>query len=131
MRWPAPSALPVSLRTSLRPSGRAHRRPASNQVVLNQFTSGERVESPSASQLPVLLAVALLKDRNGVIDINLPVGGSVNDPQFSTGGIVWKIILNLLGKALTAPFSLLAGAGRGWRRRFERGGVLARHGPPE
>ena len=84
---------------------------ASNQVVLNQLTFGERVESPSATQLPVLLAVALLKDRNGVIDINLPVSGSVNDPQFSLGGIIWKIILNLLGKALTAPFSLLAGGG--------------------
>lgn len=84
---------------------------ASNQVILNQLTFGERVESPSATQLPVLLAVALLKDRNGVIDINLPVSGSVNDPQFSVGGIVWKVILNLLGKALTAPFALLAGGG--------------------
>ncbi len=84
---------------------------ASNQVVLNQLTFGERVASPSATQLPVLLAVALLKDRNGVIDINLPVSGSVNDPQFSIGGVVWKIILNLLGKAFSAPFSLLAGAG--------------------
>ena len=84
---------------------------ASNQVILSQLTFGERVESPSATQLPVLLAVALLKDRNGVIDINLPVSGSVNDPQFSVGGIVWKVILNLLGKALTAPFALLAGGG--------------------
>ena len=84
---------------------------ASNQVALNQLTFGERVESPSATQLPVLLAVALLKDRNGVIDINLPVSGSVNDPQFSLGGIIWNIIVNLLGKAFSAPFSLLAGGG--------------------
>ncbi len=61
--------------------------------------------------LPVLLAVALLKDRNGVIDINLPVSGSINDPQFSIFGIVLKIIGNLLVKALTAPFALLAGGG--------------------
>jgi len=84
---------------------------ASNQVILNQLTFGDKVDSPSATQLPVLLAVALLKDRHGVIDINLPVSGSVNDPQFSVGGIVWKLILNLLGKALTAPFALLAGGG--------------------
>ncbi len=84
---------------------------ASNQVILNQLTFGERVESPSATQLPVLLAVALLKDRHGVIDINLPISGSVSDPQFSIGGLVWKVILNLLGRALTAPFALLAGGG--------------------
>jgi len=59
----------------------------------------------------VLLAVALLKDRNGVIDINLPVSGSINDPQFSVFGIVLKVIGNLLVKALTAPFALLAGGG--------------------
>jgi hypothetical protein len=84
---------------------------ARNQVLLNQLTFGERVESPSATQLPVLLAVALLKDRNGVIDINLPVSGTLDDPQFSVGGIIWKVILNLLGKALTAPFALLSGGG--------------------
>ena len=84
---------------------------ASNQVILHQLTFGERVESPSATRLPVLLAVALLKDRNGVIDINLPVSGSVSDPQFSVGGIVWKLVLNLIGKALTAPPSLLSGGG--------------------
>ena len=69
---------------------------------------------PTASEgaptsLPVRLAVALLADRNGVIDINLPVSGSVNDPKFSVGGIIWKVILNLLGKAFSAPFALLAG----------------------
>jgi hypothetical protein len=84
---------------------------AKNQVVLNQLTFGERVESPSATQLPVLLAVSLLKDRNGVIDINLPVSGTLDDPQFSVGGIILKVIVNLLTKALTAPFSLLAGGG--------------------
>lgn len=84
---------------------------AKNQVVLNQLTFGERVESPSATQLPVLLAVALLKDRNGIIDINLPVSGTVSDPQFSVGGLIWKVIVNLLGKALTAPFSMLSGGG--------------------
>ncbi|MBT9455124.1 MAG: DUF748 domain-containing protein [Burkholderiaceae bacterium] len=84
---------------------------ASNQLILNQLTFGERVDSPDATKLPVLLAVALLKDSNGVIDVRLPVSGSVNDPQFSVSGIVWKLILNLLGKALTSPFSLLMGGG--------------------
>ena len=84
---------------------------AKNQVVLNQLTFGERIESPQATKLPVLLAVALLKDRHGVIDIDLPVSGSINDPQFSVGGIILKVIVNLLVKALTAPFALLAGGG--------------------
>jgi hypothetical protein len=84
---------------------------ASNQIILNQLTFGEKVDSPSATKLPVLFAVALLKDRNGVIDVNLPIGGSINDPKFSVGGIVFKLIINLLTKALTAPFALLAGGG--------------------
>ena len=86
---------------------------AKNQVVLNQLTFGDKIESKDATKLPVRLAVALLKDRNGVIEINLPVSGSVNDPQFSLGGIIWKVIVNLLTRAITAPFSLLAGGGGG------------------
>ncbi len=84
---------------------------AKNQVVLNQLTFGDKVESPDATKLPVLLAVALLKDRNGVIDINLPISGSINDPQFSVFGLVLRVIGNLLVKAITAPFSLLTGGG--------------------
>ncbi len=84
---------------------------AKNQVILNQLTFGNAIDSPTATKLPVRLAVALLKDRNGVIDINLPISGSVNDPQFSVGGIVVKLIVNLLVKAVTSPFSLLAGGG--------------------
>ncbi len=84
---------------------------AKNQVVLNQLTFGEKIESKDATKLPVRLAVALLKDRNGVIDINLPVSGSVNDPKFSVGGIIWQVIVNLLTKAITSPFALLGGGG--------------------
>jgi len=84
---------------------------AKNQVILNQLTFGDPIASPTATKLPVRLAVALLKDRNGVIDINLPISGSVNDPQFSVGGIVVKLIVNLLVKAVTSPFSLLTGGG--------------------
>ena len=86
---------------------------AKNQVILTQLTFGEKIESKDATKLPVRLAVALLKDRNGVIDINLPVSGSVNDPKFSVGGIIWQVIVNVLTKAITAPFSLLAGGGSG------------------
>lgn len=86
---------------------------ATNQVVLNQLTFGDKIESKDAIKLPVLLAVALLKDRNGVIDINLPISGSINDPKFSVGGLIFKVIVNLLTKALTSPFSLLAGGGGG------------------
>jgi hypothetical protein len=86
---------------------------ARNQVILNQLTFGNAIDSPTATRLPVRLAVALLKDRNGVIDINLPISGSVNDPQFSVGGIVVKLLVNLLVKAVTSPFSLLSGGGGG------------------
>jgi hypothetical protein len=79
---------------------------ADNNVFLDQLTFGEKIESPDALQIPVTLAVALLKDRHGVIDVHLPITGSINDPQFSIGAII-KVIVNLLTKAATAPFSLL------------------------
>lgn len=84
---------------------------AHNRIVLNQLTFGEHIDSPDATKLPVLLAVALLKDRNGVIDLDLPISGSINDPQFSVGGLIVKVIVNLLVKAVTAPFALLTGGG--------------------
>jgi hypothetical protein len=81
---------------------------AANRLVLNQLTFGGRVESPQAIKLPVLLAVSLLKDRNGIIDVNLPVSGSLDDPKFSIGGIIVRIIFNLIEKAVTAPFAMIA-----------------------
>lgn len=99
---------------------------ANNQLVLNQLTFGERIDSPDATKLPVLLAVALLKDRNGVIDVDLPISGSLNDPQFSVGGLIFRLIVNLLGKALTSPFSLLAGGGSQDLSQAEFGPGLAR-----
>lgn len=83
---------------------------ASNKVLLNQLTFGKPSDSPDAIKLPVLLAVSLLKDSNGNIDINLPISGSLDDPQFSIGGIVVQVIMNTLAKAVTAPFKLLASA---------------------
>jgi outer membrane protein OmpA-like peptidoglycan-associated protein len=82
---------------------------ANNKLVLNQLSFGNKVEG-APGNLPVKLAVALLADSNGVIDIELPVSGSLNDPQFRLGPIVFKLIVNLIGKAITSPFTLLAGA---------------------
>ena len=80
---------------------------AENKLFLDQLTFGAKVDSPDATKLPVLLAVALLKDRKGNIDLNLPISGSLDDPQFSIGGLIIKVIINLLTKAITAPFALL------------------------
>ena len=80
---------------------------AENRVFIDQLTFGEAFESPDATKLPVSLAVALLKNRNGEIDLNLPISGSLDDPQFSVGGLVVKVIINLFVKAVTSPFALL------------------------
>jgi len=76
-------------------------------IVLDQFTLGPRNNSTNATKLPVKLGVALLKDRNGRIDLDLPVSGSLDDPKFSIAGLVWKAVLNILVKVATSPFSLL------------------------
>ncbi|GLQ87634.1 DUF748 domain-containing protein [Dyella flagellata] len=86
---------------------------ADNHIVLNQLTFGDRMEGPGISHLPVKLAVALLKDSNGNIDIHVPVSGSLNDPEFSLGGVIWQAFLNVLKRAVTSPFRLLASVGGG------------------
>ncbi len=80
---------------------------AQNKVFLDQFTLGEKVDSPQATKLPVKLAIALLKNRKGEINLDIPVSGHIDDPKFSVGRIIIKIILNLLAKAATSPFALL------------------------
>lgn len=80
---------------------------AENDVRLDQLTFGERVDSPTATKLPVMLAVALLRDNQGRISINLPITGSLSDPQFSVGGIIFKVFMNVITKAVTSPFALL------------------------
>lgn len=81
---------------------------ADHKIVIDQLELGDKVDSPDSIDLPLKLAVAVLRDRNGVIDIELPVSGSLDDPQFRVGPIIWKVFVNLLTKAVTAPFSLLA-----------------------
>lgn len=80
---------------------------AENSVIIDKIKFGNKVESPDAANLPLELAIALLEDSDGVIDINLPVTGNVDDPQFSIAPIVWKAFFNLIMKAITSPFSLL------------------------
>ena len=77
-----------------------------NKIFFDQLTLGDKVESPTATKLPVKLGIALLKDRKGEIDLNIPVSGSLDDPQFSVFSIVLKVVMNLLVKAATSPFSL-------------------------
>ncbi len=78
-----------------------------NQIVIDKLTLGERVDSPDALKLPLELALAILKDNDGRIDLGLPISGNMDDPQFSYGAIVWKAIGNVLTKIVTAPFRAL------------------------
>jgi hypothetical protein len=80
---------------------------AQHHIVIEQLEFGDKTASKDAVSLPVKLAVALLKDRNGVIDLDLPVTGSLDDPQFRLAPIIWKVFVNILEKAVTSPFALL------------------------
>ncbi len=86
-----------------------------NQIVVERLTLGEKVESPDAVDLPLDLAVALLEDTNGVIDLGLPVSGNLDSPEFSYGALIWKALGNLITKIVTSPFralgALLPGGG--------------------
>jgi hypothetical protein len=79
-----------------------------DQITLEEFTLGERVESPDAFKLPIELAISLLKDSDGKIDVAIPVSGNLDDPQFSYGTLIWEAIGKLLASAVTAPFRALA-----------------------
>ena len=83
---------------------------ANNHIFIDQLTFGDHVENDTATKLPVRLAISLLKNSRGEIDVNLPVSGSLSNPEFSVGGLIWHAVLNLLQKAVTAPFSLIANA---------------------
>lgn len=81
---------------------------ANNQVIIDQLTLGEEVDSPDAVSIPVKLAIALLTDSNGVIDLELPISGSLDDPEFSVGRLIGKVLLNLVKKVVLSPFTLIA-----------------------
>jgi uncharacterized protein involved in outer membrane biogenesis len=80
---------------------------AQHHIVIDNLEFGDKTDSKDAAPIPMKLAVALLKDRQGVIDLQLPVGGSLDDPKFRLGPIIWKALLGLLTKVVTAPFAAL------------------------
>jgi len=80
---------------------------ADNKIVLDQLTLGDEVDSPDAVSLPLSLAIALLRDANSVIKIDLPLKGSLDDPEFSIWGLVGDVLLNLMTKIVTSPFAAL------------------------
>lgn len=82
---------------------------AENKLVVEQLQLGEKVDSPDAVDLPIRLAVALLKDTDGKISIELPISGDLNNPQFSVMPIVWQTLRNLVLRAAQAPFKFIGG----------------------
>jgi hypothetical protein len=105
-----------------------------NQIIMDKLTLGERVESPTAKNLPLDLAIAILQDSDGKIDLGLPVSGSLDDPQFSYGGIIWKAIFNVITKIVLAPFKALGSLFGGNAEKMEAIGFdigSARLLPPE
>lgn len=80
---------------------------ANHHVVINQLEWGDATDSQDKASLPIRLATALLKDVNGVIDLDLPVAGTLDDPKFRIGPVIWQIIRNIIVKAVTAPFRFL------------------------
>jgi hypothetical protein len=85
-----------------------HELQGTNKIVAKQLYLGDMVESEQALHVPIALGLALLRDSSGVIDLNLGVSGDLADPSFSIAGIVWKALLNIIVKAATSPFKLLA-----------------------
>jgi uncharacterized protein DUF748 len=80
---------------------------AQHHIVVDNLEFGDKTDSKDAAPIPIKLAVALLKDRQGVIDLELPVSGSLDDPKFRLGPIIWKALLGLLTKIATAPFAAI------------------------
>jgi hypothetical protein len=80
---------------------------ATHKITIDQLEFGDATESKDAVSLPIKLAVALLKDRHGVINLDLPISGNLDDPQFRVGPIVWQVLKNTLEKIVTAPFAML------------------------
>ena len=83
---------------------------ADNTLTLDQLTFGDWVDGPDATHLPVPFLISLLTDSDGKINLNLPISGTLNDPQFSLGGLIMREFLSLIGKVVTSPFALLTHA---------------------
>jgi len=78
-----------------------------NKIFIDQLTLGNEVDSPDAIKLPLKLGIALLKNRKGEIDLDVPVTGEIDDPKFSVGYFIVKIIRNIIEKAVTSPFAFI------------------------
>jgi hypothetical protein len=105
-----------------------------NKVLLEQFTLGERIESPTAINLPLDLAIALLTDSSGKIDLSVPVRGNVDSPEFAYGHLVWQAIRTVLTNIVTAPFRALASLFGGGTEKVDAVGFeagRAQLAPPE
>ena len=92
-----------------------------NRIVLDRFTFGDKVNSPDATKLPVRLAIAILKDRDGRIKLDVPIEGSLDDPQFRLHKVIISAIENILTKIATSPFSALGAVfgGHGEEIRYQ------------
>jgi hypothetical protein len=86
---------------------------ASNSILIDQLVLGEKVENPDAVSLPLELAVALLKDSEGKIKIDVPITGSLEDPKFSIGAIIKDALVNIITKIIKSPFNALASLANG------------------
>lgn len=92
-----------------------------NHIELDQLTLGEKVDSPDATKLPVKLGLALLKDRSGKIELDVPVEGNLEDPKFRIGGVIWSAVANVFTKIITSPFAALGSlfGGKGEEVRYQ------------
>jgi hypothetical protein len=81
---------------------------ASNNLLIDQLTLGEKVDNPKAVSLPLGLAIALLEDSDGKIKLEMPITGSLDDPQFSIGGLIFDTLVNVLTKIVASPFNAVA-----------------------
>jgi hypothetical protein len=107
--------------TDLRYTVTQRRLQGTNNVVLDQFTLGRQVESPDAFKLPIKLGLKILQDREGRINLTVPVEGSLDDPQFNLGQVISGAFANLFTKVLTSPFSILGGlVGGGDQEELDR-----------
>ncbi|MGX2040348.1 DUF748 domain-containing protein [Methylocaldum sp. MU1018] len=90
-----------------------------NKIVLNHFTLGEHVESPKAVSLPLDLAVAVLTDSQGRINVSVPIAGDVNNPKFSYGKLIREALVTVVQKAVTAPFRMIGSVFGGGEKHID------------
>ncbi len=92
---------------------------ADEKIAFDQLTLGQSVESPDSLNLPVGLAISLLQDRNGQINLDVPVSGRLDDPEFKLSSVIFQALINITKKAASSPFTLIAAVtGGGEELRF-------------